>query len=540
VNDHPSAVGLEEPVPPAAAAPAVRSVPAFGWLLGRAVPNLLVLFALAALAWWGHRTGWKLPRAAQLAGETGEDRKDWCEEHGVPESICVECNEALLPRGKQYGWCKVHGVQECPLEHPDVAQLPSTPRVTPEDFERARRALAFDRPVNNARTTIQRRRIQFASEEAVSRAGIKVTDVYRGPVVEAVAANGEVAYDQNRVANLAVPVPGKVWGVYKEVGRPVRRGEILALVDAGEVGKAKAEFLGALAQVEVRAEAVKRLTPVSGQSVAAAELIKARAELREAEIRLVGAQQALGNLGLSVRAEDYEGLPAREAGGRIQFLGLPEGHGLDPRTTTANLLPVVAPLDGVLVSRSAVPGTQAEANRPLFVVADTSRLWLNLQVRQEDAGLIRGRNWRSPGHLVRFRPAGSEGEIEGRVLLVSTEVDEKTRTVRVLADLDNADASLRANTFGAGRIILREEPKAVVVPSVAVQWEGDCHVVFVRDKDYAGKDAYKVFHTRVVRPGARDGDRTEIIAGVLPGELVVTEGSGLLRSELLKNSLGEG
>src|SRR5207249_7001821 len=46
---------------------------------------------------------------------------DWCEEHGVPESICVECNKDLLPKEQEYGWCKVHGVAECPIDHPEVA-----------------------------------------------------------------------------------------------------------------------------------------------------------------------------------------------------------------------------------------------------------------------------------------------------------------------------------------------------------------------------------------------------------------------------------
>jgi len=52
-------------------------------------------------------------------------------EHGVPESECVECNPGLLPRGKDYGWCKRHGVFNCPLEHPEVAQLKTRPKVTP-------------------------------------------------------------------------------------------------------------------------------------------------------------------------------------------------------------------------------------------------------------------------------------------------------------------------------------------------------------------------------------------------------------------------
>lgn len=49
-----------------------------------------------------------------------------------------------------------------------------------------------------------------------------------------------------------------------------------------------------------------------------------------------------------------------------------------------------------------------------------------------------------------------------------------------------------------------------------------------------------MFHVRTVRIGARDGKNTEIIAGVVPGELVVTKGSTALRAELLKNNLGEG
>ena len=65
-------------------------------------------------------------------------------------------------------------------------------------------------------------------------------------------------------------------------------------------------------------------------------------------------------------------------------------------------------------------------------------------------------------------------------------------------------------------------------------------MVFVRDKDYMKEGAYKVFHTRSVRPGVRMGDTTEMIAGLLPGEVVVTKGSGVLRAELLKGNLGAG
>ena len=44
----------------------------------------------------------------------------------------------------------------------------------------------------------------------------------------------------------------------------------------------------------------------------------------------------------------------------------------------------------------------------------------------------------------------------------------------------------------------------------------------------------------MVRPGIKAGDSIEVIAGLLPGEVVVSKGSGVLRAELLKGNLGAG
>jgi len=93
--------------------------------------------ALGALAYWGHHTGWTLPKFSSLTGNGNLSKDDWCAEHGVPESRCVECIPGLLPKAKEYGWCKTHGIPNCPLEHPDIAQLKTSPNVTPADLERA-------------------------------------------------------------------------------------------------------------------------------------------------------------------------------------------------------------------------------------------------------------------------------------------------------------------------------------------------------------------------------------------------------------------
>jgi len=323
----------------------------------------------------------------------------------------------------------------------------------------------------------------------------------------------------------------------------VKRGEVLALVDAAEVGKAKAEFLQAVVQLDLKRDAAARLNRAAA-SIPEAQRVQAEADCREAETRLQAAEQALLNLGLPVRANDLKGLGTDGLRRRLQFLGLPESvaRRLDAETATANLLPVVTPLDGVVVARDVVAGEVVDAAKVLFVVADVRRMAVTLSLRPEDAGLMR------LGLPVRFRPDGGAAEATGTVSWISTAADEKTRTVKARALLPNDGGGLRANTFGQGRVILRDEPAAVVVPNDAVHWEGDCFVVFVRDKNYLAERAKnylaerapKVFHVRTVRLGVRDADAAEIIAGVLPGEFVATKGSGALLSELRKDNLGEG
>ena len=126
--------------------------------------------------------------------------------------------------------------------------------------QRAARALASaPRPENNAICKNYRRRIQFASLEAVKKAGVDVGLVERQPISESVSANGQITYDQTRFASLSSRLPGTVWHVEKNVGDRVRAGEVLALVDAAEVGRAKTELIQALAQEELQRRSVNRL-----------------------------------------------------------------------------------------------------------------------------------------------------------------------------------------------------------------------------------------------------------------------------------------
>jgi cobalt-zinc-cadmium efflux system membrane fusion protein len=121
----------------------------------------------------------------------------------------------------------------------------------------------------------------------------------------------------------------------------------------------------------------------------------------------------------------------------------------------------------------------------------------------------------------------------GTLTWISPTVDPRTRTIKARAELDNAEGLLRANMFGRARIIVRDREDALVVPKSAVQWEGCCNVVFVKQTD-------TVYQPYRVRLGEVLEDAYVVEEGLDENEQIVTQGSFLLKTEILKGSIGAG
>ena len=504
-------------------------------VITNSIPTFLVMGLLVAVGYLGHHYGWKIPEFSELAGRSKVNGVQWCEEHGVAEPECIACNAELMPKPELFGWCKEHGVHECVLHHPEASQLAEIPIITDADFKRAAEAIALrPRTKNDPACKMHLRRIQFSSTEAADKAGIDIGLVDRGRITETVAATGEIIYDPTRVAHLGSRAAGTVWRVNKNVGDIVNEGDVLALIDAAEVGRAKAELLQAVAQLRLHDEAVKRLDELEGV-VAGKLVLEARAARAEAKAAAGKSVQVLHNLGLQISFERVYPKSDNELQQQLHFLGLPSAISsqLDAARTTANLIPLIASRKGIVVARDAVAGEVVATDRKLFTIADTSVMWLMLNIPLEEARRV------AVGQEIVFQTDGDEQPYTGELTWISTAADDQTRTIKVRGELANADGQLRHETFGSGQIVLRDDDDAIIVPSSAVHWEGCCHVVFVRNKDYFNSP-YKVFHTRSVRPGAVSSGMTEMIAGLLPGEVIVTKGSGVLRAELLKGNLGAG
>lgn len=558
-------------------------------LLGH-VPTVLVFAGLIALAWWGHHTGWQIPKFSEVAGASeteggekedwctehsvpdsqciachpelaGGNPADWCKEHAVPESKCSVCHPEILTKGVAGDWCREHGVPEsgCTICHEEIAARGEAPAsdvgatVLPAEGEdanapttapspgagtaRAEPDLTTARPLADARAgkdpkTCQThaRRVQFATPESIQKAGVKLAAVVEKPIAATLDAPAETDFDRTRFAEISSPVAGRAWRVEQEVGARVKKGDVLALVDSAEVGKAKAQLLSAGAALELKAKTIKRIRASAEKGFRTdAELQEADAAVKEAKIHLFNAQQALANLGLTggATAADLGTSPEPQA---VRLLGLPESvtKTLDAKLTTANLLPITAPFDGVVVERKIVAGETVDPTKPLFAIADTSRLWVTMDLAVDNVSRVK------VGQEVVFRAdVARDQQVRGKVTWVSSAVDDETRTFRVRADVENEGRQLLARTFGAAQVLIRENPNAIAIPNDAIQWEGCCYVAFVRLSD-------TIFQTRKLRIGAEFNGYTEVLVGVLPGEVVATVGSNVLKSEILKANLGAG
>lgn len=446
--------------------------------------------------------------------ETLIEKMGFCHGHGVPEAFCTKCNPAIIVAFKSTGdWCAGHNIPEsqCTICNPDLPgsrpsdqkpapSSPSVELVRMPELPRGQR-----RPAVTCRTNTVK--IQFRSPEIARAVGLEYVRVESRDVTETILCNAEITYDANRYARLASRAPGVVREVRKDLGQTVAAGEILAIIDSTDLGSAKAAYLQATALVNLwKKNYASEKQLLESKISSKREALEAETKLVESRIALSMAYQRLRSLGLS----------------DTQLKAVSE------KQDASSLLPLLAPFSGIVVERSGVVGEVVDVRKPLLGIADTSRMWAMLDLYESD--LLKVRN----GQPVVFEAEGLPGEQRGgRVTWVSSNVDRRTRTLKVRAEIANPEGLLRSGMFGNAIISLRRNEAAQVVPKGSVQWEGCCNVVFVRRSDM-------LFEPRKVRLGYEMEQYVVIENGVVEGEEIVTTGSFLLKTEILKGSIGAG
>lgn len=349
--------------------------------------------------------------------------------------------------------------------------------------------------------------VTLKSPLVAQRTGLKTERVERRTVRDVISANAEVDFAGDHYAHLAARAPGIVSSVNAELGQQVTAGEVLAVIDSTELGSAKAAYLQARSLVDLRAKTYAREQALFEKSVSTErELLEAETSLVESNITLSSASQRLRNLGLSEEA----------------IVSIVDSN------DTSSALPLRSPFAGTIVARHAARGEVITTSEPLFAIADTTHMWVMLDVYEADVARLR------IGQRLELSLDGLPGQTrEGVLTWISASIDPTTRTVKARAELDNTDGMLRAHMFGNAQIEVETIEDALLVPDSAVQWDGCCNIVFVKHTD-------TVFQPYKVTLGPKQKNYFIVLEGLPAGETVVTQGSFLLKTEILKGNIGAG
>ncbi len=183
---------------------------------------------------------------------------------------------------------------------------------------------------------------------------------------------------------------------------------------------------------------------------------------------------------------------------------------------------VTSLIDGTILRKHATPGDSTGPGEPIFVVADLSTVWVDLDVYRQDFDALR------VGQRVQLEAGVGDGDATGEVIYISPFGAANTQTMLARVELPNPQGKWRPGLFVSGRVLLDEVDVPVTVRLSALQRVDGHDVVFVREGSR--------YLVREVRLGRRDHARVEVVDGLHAGELYVRRNSFVLKSELGKGA----
>ncbi len=310
------------------------------------------------------------------------------------------------------------------------------------------------------------------------------------------------------VSTLASKVVGDVTEVRVHEGGRVRRGDVLAVIDARDIvaqqsravaaaresdsaaGAARAARDAAAANAQLASVTYERYKTLRDRSsVSAQEFDEVEARNRTASAERERTAKALeqAEAGRQVAAADVAGASAALSWSRI-----------------------TSPIDGVVTARWIDPGAQAAPGVPLLAVESTNNIRVEASVDEDHAPSIRR------GQPVTIATRSGDEAATGHVDHVAPSPDVATRSYLVKIALP-ADTTLKSGMSVTVRFPIGQR-NGISIPHAALIDGGELHEVWVADTG-------DVARLRYVTPGVIFGGRVEILTGISPGDRVIISAS---------------
>lgn len=180
---------------------------------------------------------------------------------------------------------------------------------------------------------------------------------------------------------------------------------------------------------------------------------------------------------------------------------------------------VTAPISGIIVQRDVQVG-ETTAAAPLFIIADLSKVWAELDVFNKDIARV------SNGQAIVLETLSGES-VEGKIAWLSPMTAHASQSIQARVVLTNPKLNFRPGQFISGRVTVAEHKVPLAVRKSGIQAFRDFQVVFARIDD--------TYEVRMLELGREDHDWIEVLGGLKPGTEYVTDNSYLIKADIEKS-----
>ncbi|MFL2963959.1 MAG: efflux RND transporter periplasmic adaptor subunit [Methylophilaceae bacterium] len=319
------------------------------------------------------------------------------------------------------------------------------------------------------------------------------------PIKKSLDIPGSIEVKQNLLARIGSPVQGRIIEIKGELGKTVKQGDVLAVINSTELAKQQLAYIKSVQMVELKTKAYERAVLLfDADVVSEAQKLQRKTELSAAKADMEASKDQLFVMGMTI--DEIEAIQSE-----IQI------------DATTN---IVAKIDGKIIKKTVNVGQVVDPTEDIFTIAMLNEVWGVAQVPERQIGFLK-----EGDDLLIDVPAYVDKSVEGKITYLGDIVDPVTRTVTIRTEIDNAHGLLKPDMLITMKVSGKSIEK-VGVPINAIVSIDDIPNIFV-------KTGENKFLMRPVTLGVKNKDSVHIDDGLLEGEEVVIDGAFHLNNERL-------
>ena len=319
------------------------------------------------------------------------------------------------------------------------------------------------------------------------------------PIKKTLDIPGSIEVKQNLLARIGSPVQGRIIEIKGELGKTVKQGDVLAVINSTELAKQQLAYIKSVQMVELKTKAYERAVLLfDADVVSEAQKLQRKTELSAAKADMEASKDQLFVMGMTVK----------------------EIEAIQSETQIDATTNIVAKIDGKIIKKNVNVGQVVDPTEDIFTIAMLNEVWGVAQVPERQIGFLK-----EGDDLLIDVPAYESKFVEGKITYLGDIVDPVTRTVTIRTEIDNAHGLLKPDMLITMKVSGKKIEK-VGVPINAIVSIDDIPNIFV-------KTGENKFLMRPVTLGIKNKDAVHIDDGLLEGEEVVINGAFHLNNERL-------